>query len=89
MSQHLKVLLDADLVLMRPSGARRLYSVDRGGLERVRAWVTGFWDEVLDAYVEQAHVTGGPDMTIRMTGMTSPVVRSAHVRRRSHRAAWS
>ena len=56
-SQHLKVLHGAGLVTRRPDGARNLYAVDLDGLGEVRAWVDGFWDGVLDAFV--AHADGG------------------------------
>lgn len=51
-SQHLKVLDEAGLVTVRASGRRRLYSVDLDGLGAVRAWVDGFWDDVLEAFAD-------------------------------------
>ncbi len=53
-SQHLKVLREAGLVTARPDGARRLYRVDLDGLAEVRAYVDGFWDDVLTAFVRHA-----------------------------------
>ena len=53
-SQHMRVLREAGLVNVRGVGTRRLYSVDLDGLAEVRAWVDGFWDDVLAAFV--AHV---------------------------------
>src|SRR6476659_4084243 len=55
-SQHLRVLRDAGLVTVRPDGARRLYRVDLDGLAGLRAWVDGFWDDALAAFV--AHAEG-------------------------------
>jgi DNA-binding transcriptional ArsR family regulator len=49
-SQHLKVLQEAGLVRVRTEGTRRLYSVEPGGLEAVRDWLDGFWDEALSAF---------------------------------------
>ena len=49
-SQHLRVLLDAGLVDVRAEGTRRLYRVDLDGLSAIRAYVDGFWDDVLDAF---------------------------------------
>ena len=49
-SQHLKVLKDARLVLDRAEGTRRLYAVDTRGLGELRKWLDGFWDETLDAF---------------------------------------
>jgi DNA-binding transcriptional ArsR family regulator len=51
-SQHLKVLQDAGLVVVRAEGTRRLYSVEPRGLEAVRGWLDGFWDEALTAFKE-------------------------------------
>ncbi len=56
-SQHLRVLKGAGLVEVRPAGARRLYSVNTGGLADVRAWVDSFWDDALDAFVQHANST--------------------------------
>ena len=53
-SQHLKVLRDAELVTVRADGTRRLYAVDTEGLGAVRAWVDTFWDDALDAFVRHA-----------------------------------
>jgi DNA-binding transcriptional ArsR family regulator len=53
-SQHLRVLRDAGLVDVRPAGTRRLYRIRPDGFAQVRAWVDGFWDEALAAFV--AHV---------------------------------
>ena len=53
-SQHLKVLLDAGLVSVEAAGTRNLYAIDLDGLGAVRAWVDGFWDDVLDAFTEHA-----------------------------------
>jgi DNA-binding transcriptional ArsR family regulator len=49
-SQHLKVLKDAGLVLDTPSGKQRIYRVDPAGLERLRAELDSFWSKTLAAY---------------------------------------
>jgi len=49
-SQHLKVLKEAGLVIDRPDGARRVYQIDPKGLGQIRAWLDRFWDEALDAF---------------------------------------
>ena len=49
-SQHLKVLQEAGLVVVRADGTRRLYSVEPRGLEALRRWLDGFWDEALTAF---------------------------------------
>jgi DNA-binding transcriptional ArsR family regulator len=53
-SQHLKVLQDAGLVVVRAEGTRRLYSVEPRGIEALRGWLDGFWDEALSAFKEAA-----------------------------------
>jgi DNA-binding transcriptional ArsR family regulator len=49
-SQHLKVLKDAGLVVDRQVGTRRLYSVDPGGVDAVRSYLDRFWERSLEAY---------------------------------------
>ncbi len=46
-SQHLKVLQDAGLIIPRIEGSRRLYVIDTRGLEALRKWLDGFWNEAL------------------------------------------
>jgi DNA-binding transcriptional ArsR family regulator len=49
-SQHLKVLKDAGLVIDRPEGTRRIYCVDPEGLVALRADLERFWGSALAAY---------------------------------------
>lgn len=58
-SQHLRVLREAGLVSARPEGARRLYRVERDGLEAIRVWVDSFWDEVLTSFANYANKEAG------------------------------
>jgi DNA-binding transcriptional ArsR family regulator len=53
-SRHLRVLREAGLVRERRSGTNRIYSIERGGLEELRAYVEGYWDEALAAFQEAA-----------------------------------
>src|SRR6516165_6490566 len=53
-SQHLKVLKSAGLVVVRAEGTRRLYAVDTRGIEALRGWLDGFWDETLTAFKRAA-----------------------------------
>ena len=53
-SQHLKILKAARLVTDRAEGTRRLYAVNTRGIEVLRSWLDGFWDEVLLAFKETA-----------------------------------
>jgi DNA-binding transcriptional ArsR family regulator len=49
-SQHLKVLKDAGLVIDTPAGKQRIYRVDPEGLARLRAELDRFWSKTLTAY---------------------------------------
>jgi DNA-binding transcriptional ArsR family regulator len=49
-SQHLKVLKDAHLVIAQRAGARRIYQVDPDGLRTLRGYLDHFWDQALAAY---------------------------------------
>ncbi|HEX5558989.1 MAG TPA: metalloregulator ArsR/SmtB family transcription factor [Gaiellales bacterium] len=49
-SQHLKVLKGAGLVVDRKAGKRRIYRVDPAGLAQLRAELDGFWTKTLAAY---------------------------------------
>src|SRR5580765_4114882 len=43
-SQHLRVLKHAHLVLDRPAGNRRLYELNPAGVDALRAYFDRFWD---------------------------------------------
>ena len=49
-SQHLKVLKDARLVIDRPAGTRRIYRIDPDGLAGLRSDLERFWGKALAAY---------------------------------------
>ena len=49
-SQHLKVLKEAGLVIDRPAGARRIYQLDPEGIGALRAYLDQFWNSALAAY---------------------------------------
>ena len=49
-SQHLRVLKDAGLVVDRPVGTRRIYRVDPDGLAGLRSDLERFWGKALAAY---------------------------------------
>jgi DNA-binding transcriptional ArsR family regulator len=49
-SQHLKVLKEAGLVLDRPVGTRRIYELEPAGLEALRAQLDRFWTKALANY---------------------------------------
>jgi DNA-binding transcriptional ArsR family regulator len=49
-SQHLKVLKDAGLVVDQRAGNRRIYRVNPDGLRQLRAELDQFWNSALAAY---------------------------------------
>ena len=49
-SQHLKVLKEAGLVVDRQAGTRRVYRVDPDGLSTLRDDLERFWEKALAAY---------------------------------------
>jgi DNA-binding transcriptional ArsR family regulator len=49
-SQHLKVLKEAGLVVDRRAGNRRIYQLDPGGIGALRADLDRFWSRTLAAY---------------------------------------
>lgn len=56
LSQHLKVLKEANIVRARVDGQRRIYTLDPGGFDAIEAWlgrVRRFWLPRLDALEEQ------------------------------------
>ena len=56
-SQHLKVLKEAGLVIDRRAGNRRIYQLDPEGVGALRAYLDKFWNRALTAFkatVEQA-----------------------------------
>lgn len=46
-SQHLRVLEEAELVTIRPEGTRRFYRARPDGLGELRGWIEGFWSQQL------------------------------------------
>ncbi|TML08179.1 MAG: winged helix-turn-helix transcriptional regulator [Actinobacteria bacterium] len=49
-SQHLRVLKEAGLVIDEPVGTRRIYRVDPDGLAALRTELEGFWTTALANY---------------------------------------
>jgi DNA-binding transcriptional ArsR family regulator len=49
-SQHLRILKRAHLVVDRAVGNRRLYEVDPAGVEALRAYFERFWNHTLAAF---------------------------------------
>jgi DNA-binding transcriptional ArsR family regulator len=53
-SQHLKVLKDAGLVIDRAAGTRRIYQLNPDGVGALRAQIDQFWSRTLATYKEVA-----------------------------------
>ena len=49
-SQHLKVLKEAGLVIDRPDGTRRLYELNPDGIGALRVYFEQFWTRALTAF---------------------------------------
>ena len=49
-SQHLKVLKRAHLVIDRPVGTRRLYELNPAGVEALREYFERFWTDALSQF---------------------------------------
>ena len=52
-SQHLKVLKGAQLVSSEASGTRNIYRLDPRGIEKMRKWLDGMWDQGLASFAKQ------------------------------------
>ena len=65
-SQHLRVLLDAELLQVRAEGTRRHYRLNWQSMRAVRAGLEAFWDERLARLKQAAEEIG------RENGGTSP-----------------
>ena len=53
-SQHLRVLREANLVFERQEGTRRYYEVSPEGLEQLRRYLEQFWGDVLVSFEAKA-----------------------------------
>jgi DNA-binding transcriptional ArsR family regulator len=59
-SQHLKVLKEAQLVCDRAVGTRRVYQLDPAGLDLLRAYLELLWSRALDGFAAAAGEPPGP-----------------------------
>ncbi|MQA89333.1 MAG: metalloregulator ArsR/SmtB family transcription factor [Gemmatimonas sp.] len=83
-SQHLKVLKDAGLVVDQPAGNRRIYHVDPVGVDALRAQLDRFWSKALTTYKEVVeHPTQESSMTIETqeTSVRTQIVVAAPIQR--------
>ena len=60
-SQHLRVLKDAELVVESVAGTRRLYRIERSGLRVVREYFDRFWETALDNFAILAEAEARDD----------------------------
>jgi len=74
-SQHLKVLKDAGLVVDRAIGTRRVYEIDPNGLGELRAWLDRFWGEALEAFKAEVERDAPPTATPKRDAKNAGVVR--------------
>jgi DNA-binding transcriptional ArsR family regulator len=56
-SQHLKALKEAGLVIDRSEGARRVYYIDLDGLGELRRWIDQFWDDALESFKNEVELS--------------------------------
>jgi DNA-binding transcriptional ArsR family regulator len=56
-SQHLKALKEAGLVIDRSEGARRVYYIDPDGLGELRRWIDQFWDDALESFKNEVELS--------------------------------
>lgn len=62
-SQHLRVLKEAGLVVEVAAGARRIYRLDPRGIGAMRDWLDAHWASALDAFktfADREPEGGGP-----------------------------
>lgn len=60
-SQHLRVLKNAELVVESVNGTRRLYRINPPGFEVVRRYFDRFWAQTLDNFAALAEAEAAKD----------------------------
>lgn len=53
-SQHLRVLKDAQLVWVEKQGQQRIYHLNPTGMAVLRRYIESLWDDVLSAFEKEA-----------------------------------
>jgi DNA-binding transcriptional ArsR family regulator len=76
-SQHLRVLRDAKLVIDRPTGTRRMYELNPAGVEALRAYFDRFWDHALAAFQKAAEARAPQAPRKTRMGPTRPIEEDA------------
>jgi DNA-binding transcriptional ArsR family regulator len=67
-SQHLRVLKDAELVVESVAGTRRLYRINQSGLRVVRDYFDRFWETTLDNFA----ILAAAEAEAERRGQTEP-----------------
>ena len=56
-SQHLRILKQANLVVDRPAGNRRVYELNSQGFDSLREYFDQFWTQALSAFKKKVEKT--------------------------------
>jgi DNA-binding transcriptional ArsR family regulator len=95
-SRHLRILLEAGFVRVRPDGQRRLYSLAPGPFQELDAWLARYralWEGRLDrleqALLARRAVAGSGEVRPRVGPSASGPGPAAKASRASHRASAS
>lgn len=75
-SQHLKVLLDADLVRVSNVGTRRVYAADPAGVAALREWADEMWSMAMGSFERFARRAAEEEMHMQNI---EPVVKTIAV----------
>jgi DNA-binding transcriptional ArsR family regulator len=68
-SQHLKILRDAQLVRVEKRGRQRIYHLNPIGLAELRRYTERLWEDVLRAFGEEAErMVNASENSIEKTG---------------------
>ncbi|MFL6056262.1 MAG: ArsR/SmtB family transcription factor [Actinoallomurus sp.] len=67
-SQHLRVLKEAGLVTDKVAGTRRIYRIDRHGVEAIHAYLDQMWGQALGSFQEAAERIAAQDRDDRAAG---------------------
>jgi DNA-binding transcriptional ArsR family regulator len=78
-SQHLKVLVDAELARATSVGNRRVYSADPTGMKTLRDWVDRMWDMAIGGFAAFARDEMERDMDQMEKQLIEPVVKQVTV----------
>jgi DNA-binding transcriptional ArsR family regulator len=73
-SQHLKLMKTAGLLTVERIGTRNLYALAPSGLDAMRAWLDGLWDDALASFARGTQARALERDTL------PPVTKSLHVR---------